>query len=300
MTTRAIQSAADTARLTLLEDCENKIKSAFRRGLEATCSIAKELHKIRKDELYTAASYTRFDEYLQFRARMDDRTFRRIVNVSQVITQLQQEGLQLPENETQAAELSRLDVRMRPTVWSDLLLKAEREEKQLTTEDVRRAVEIAEQAQPEAAQPRGGGGIEVQMEINESNGDQPVTKTAAKPQPPKTEEGVTILSEKGEAALNRIRKICGDLVAEAIEDGTKALTEREIKAWADCDDELMRSLTYYVIDRNWPLSKAVSFAQKEIQGTTDVDQLILIASARGGTCHVVFEKAEISVKLTGA
>jgi hypothetical protein len=53
------------------------------------------------------------------------------------------------------------------------------------------------------------------------------------------------------------------------------------------------------MDRNWPVSKAVSFATKDIQDSTDVQELILIASARGGTFRVTYDnRAKITVELT--
>lgn len=299
MTTRAL--SADTARKTALEDCENKIKSAFRRGLLATCDIAKELHKILKDELYTEVT-PEFTEYLTISLRMDLRTYRRIIAVSQTIAQLQHAGLELPANETQAAELARLKAPLRPKVWSDLLSRALREEKNgLTTEDVKHAVEAAEEA-AEALRPaeepaRSGGGIEVDMEDQDNGAAAPAAKKAKPP----VQEGEVVLTEKGEAALNRIRKICGDLIANAVASGTRAMTEREIRNWAEYDDAMMRLLVYYIVDQNWPLSKAVAFENKasKIEDSTDVHDLILIAAARGGSAQINYDnRARIVIELT--
>ena len=288
MTTRAL--SADTARNTAREDCENKIRMAFRRGLEATCAIAAQLHKIYKEELYTTITPD-FNEYIVDYLKIDIRTYRRIIAVSQTISQLQEAGLALPANETQAAELSRLDPSLRPTVWNDLMIRAEREEKTLTAEDVKHAVELAQAARPVTAP---AANIEVDME-DQDNGASPPAK---KPKPGAVQEGQLVLTEKGEAALNRIRKICGDEIADAIEQGTKALTEREIRNWAEYDDALMRTLVYYIVDRNWPLSKAVAFETRPIEDSTDVHELILIASARGGTARINYDnRARITIEL---
>lgn len=285
MTTRALST--DTARRTAREDSENKIRSAFRRGLLATCEIAKELHKIFEGELYSDVTKD-FNEYVTEYLRIDIRTYRRIIAVSQTIAQLQNAGLELPANETQAAELARLDAPLRPRVWNDLVIRAEREEKALTTDDVRRAVEIAEQLAPEPRKAE----VEVDMDLGDTNGDEPAKRK------PQAEEAVVVLSEKGEAALNRIRKVCGDEIADAIIDGTKAMTERDIRNWAEFDNEMMRQLVFFVFDQNYPLTKAVAFVSKEIDDSTDVGKLVLIASSRGGTASINYEnRARITIEI---
>jgi hypothetical protein len=292
MTTRAL--SADTARKTQLEDCEIKIRTAFRRGLEATCLIAKELHKIYRDELYTEKTAD-FSEYITEFLQIDLRTYRRIIAVSQTVQQLQDAGLALPANESQAAELSRLEPELRATVWNNLVIRAEGQDKILTTEDVKHAVEQAEAAQPVAAQAQAqeGGQVEIEMGDQENGQGPPARKKSP------AQEGVLVLTEKGEAALNRIRKICGAQIAQAIEEGTRAMTEREIRNWAEYDDQMMRNLTYYVIDKNWPLNKAVAFENKAIEDSTDVHELILIASARGGSAAINYEnRARIVIELT--
>jgi hypothetical protein len=295
MTTRAI--SADTARKTALEDSEMKIKSAFRRGLLATCEIAKELHKIYHQELYTVKTPD-FSEYVTTCLNINQTTYRRIIAVKQTVDQLQEDGLELPANESQAAELARLDPPLRSRVWNDLVIRAEREEKTLTLEDVRRAVEIATEVIPHeprrTSDPDATASVEVDMEMDDNNGSQPRKKAV--------QEGQLILTEKGEAALNRIRKVCGDEFATAIEDGTKAMTERDIKNWAEYDDAMMRQLVFFMFDQGYPLSKAVNFITREIDDSTDVRDLILIASSRGGSAQINFgNRAKITVELvTGA
>jgi hypothetical protein len=291
MTTKAL--SADTARRTALEDCELKIKSAFRRGLLATCEIAKELHKIFHGELYTVKTPD-FNEYVTDCLNINIVTFRRIVAVSQTIAQLQEAGLELPANETQAAELSRLQAPLRPQVWNDLVISAEREEKTLTVEDVRKAVDTAERIIPRSSRGPSDADVEVDMDLEDGNGSEPprAKKNAI------AQEAELILTEKGEAALNRIRKICGDEIADAIEEGTKALTERDIRNWAEFDPEMMRQLTFFVFDRNYPLNKAVTFINRPIDDSTDVSDLLLIASSRGGTAQLNCDnRAKITVEL---
>lgn len=287
MTTRAL--SADAARTAAREDCEQKIRAAFRRGLEATCQIAKELHKIFKGELYTDL-YSDFHTYVKEELHISPQTYHRIINVSQTVSQLQDAGLALPANQAQAEELSRLDATMRPKVWNDLLTRFEHEETALTADDVRDAVDsamVVDKVEPPA------GKVEIEMEL-EDNGSEPPALRALKP----VKEAELVLTEKGEAALNRIRKICGDVIADAIENGTRALTEREIRTWADLEDDMMRQLIFFVVDQKYPLSKAVTFINREISDSTDVHDLILIASARGGSAMINYDRAKIIIELS--
>jgi hypothetical protein len=263
-----------------------------------TCDIAKELGKILREELYLAKA-SEFDEYVTDVLGMDIRSARRIIKVHQTVHLLQQRGLALPANETQAAELSRLDPELQPRIWNELLIRFEREEKTLTTGDVRRAVEIAESQIPQIPQklPESSrGAVEVAME-DQDNGSE-----APKVPPPKKgaiQEAVLVLTEKGEAALNRIRKVCGKEVGDAIANGTKAMTERDIRNWADYDNDMMRQLLYFVFDLGYPVTRAINFLTREITDSTDVGDLILIASSRGGSAMVNFEgRAKIVVELT--
>jgi hypothetical protein len=271
-----------------LENCENNIQANLRRGLEATRAIAKELIKIQKEELYTAVGIEDFGAYLAERTPFDQRTFHRISMVGQTCAYLQEAGLQLPANETQIVELNRLEVNRRAEAWNALLIKSEKEEVPLTVEAIRAFVDkIA--AEPAKPAPPATGGIEVEM--GDSNGEEPKTK-------PKIQEGEIRLTEKGEAALARIRKVCGGAIADSIENGSNAMTEREIRGWADKDDSEMKSLVYYLIDQRWTLNKAVNFISKDIQPSTDVEDLLLIARARGGTASLNVEGAKITVEIT--
>lgn len=276
------------ARAAALEDCENKIRAAFRRGLQATCDIAKELGKIHREELYLGKT-SDFTEYVTDYLGIDIRSYRRIVAVSQTIAQLQEAGLKLPANQAQAEELSRLETSMRPQVWNNLILEAERLEKILTADDVRHAVEAGEQQTP---QPQiQDQGIEIDMDMGD-NGSSPKKSAQADAQ-----DAQLAYTEKGEAALQRIRSICGAEIADAILDGTRVLSERELRNWAEYDDAMMRSLVYFV-NQGWPLAKAVTFLNKSVEGSTDVDDLLMIAGSRGGSAIINYsDRARIIVEL---
>ena len=290
-TKRAI--TAGTARKVALEECLIRMKSAFRRGLEATCIIAKELHKIYREELYLEVTED-FNEFVTDYLNINIATYRRIIAVSQTVHQLQEAGLELPANETQVAELARLDPPIRARVWNELMIRAEKEDKVLTVEDIRRAVEVAEQAAL-TRDTRGSNDADhgVEVDLEDTNGNEP---PAAKKKAP-VQEAVLVLTEKGEAALSRVRKVCGEEIAEAIASGTKAMTERDLRNWAEYDNEMMRQLVFFVFDQNYPLTKAVNFISKGIDDSTDVHDLILIASSRGGTAMINHDRAKIVIEL---
>ena len=288
MTNRAL--SADTARATALEESETKIRSAFRRTLMSTCEIAKELHKILEGELYTLKTPD-FTEYVTDYLNINIVTYRRIVAVSQTVAQFRDAGLPLPENETIAAELSRLEAGLRPKVWNELVIQAERQEKTLTAEEGRRAVD----AVLTPIRPAITGGIEVDMDSGDNGTSAPA---ARKPKPQvQDQEAQLILTEKGEAALARIKKVCGKQIAEAITSGTLAMTERELRHWAEYDDEMMKTLVYYLVSLRWTLLKAVAFENREISESTDVHELLLLAYARSGLARVNYQKAKITVEL---
>lgn len=293
MSSRVI--SADT-RLATLEDCEHRIRSAARRGLEATCAIAKELIKINTEQLYELRNDT-FKDYVLEHHGMTDTTCRRIVNIAQTVNQFQNAGLALPANESQVAELARLEPEKRASVWSGLLaLEAKDPERKLTLEDVQVAIEQTEAvATPAPARsstsrskrassaPRDTG-IEVDMD----NGEEPREKKV-------TVAGI-VLTEKGEAALERIRKICGAQIAEAIETGNTPIEEKEIRLWAEQDADLMRTLIHYVTDQHWTVAKAISFEGKGVDDRTTVWRLILIARARGGRAVINYDGTKITVE----
>ena len=129
----------------------------------------------------------------------------------------------------------------------------------------------------------------------DANGEEP--PAPARKSKPQAQDAVLVLTEKGEAALSRVRKVCGEEIANAISSGTKAMTERDLRNWAEYDPEMMRQLVYFIFDQNYPLTKAVNFLARGIDDSTDVYDLILIASSRGGTAMINHDRAKITIEL---
>lgn len=297
MTQRDALTAADAARRTALEDCELRIHSALRRGLDATCEIAKQLDRILQGELFQARGLTDFRAYVTDFLPIDWRTCRRIVVIAETIERLKDAGLSLPLNETQAAELARLEPERRAAVWSRLISRFSADDRKLTVEAVRIAVDEDErqraQLKAETEKPRE---IEVAMEEDiGSDGEEPQPKKKTSPGPP---SAVRILTEKGEAALERIRRVCGDNVARDLASGRVALGERELRAWAELSEAAMRTLVYYVMDERWSVNKALAFEERGVRPETDVGELIWMAKARGGSALVNYDnQATIAITL---
>lgn len=291
--TTPIRLSADTRLLASLEDYEQKIKSAFRRGLEATCSIAAELGKIQAGKLYEQRGYATFGDYVRDHLGIARQTMERIISISETVDLLKKAGLALPMNETQAVELGRLEPDQRPHLWSGLLSEAERTEQILTAEDIRRAVDQFSIRRP----PQTGRRAPIEIEMTD-NGDEPPVKEKKVKGVVVPEVGL-VLTEKGEAALARIQKLCGPEVAQAIENGSLPLSEKEIKLWAEQDEPVVKALLMYVADLRWTVSKAIAFESQPMEADTDADTMITIARARGGTAILSFgDRARITVEIT--
>jgi hypothetical protein len=263
--------AKDEERKVQLEACENRIFSAFRRGLEATCDIGKELRTIEADTLYDVRGYQNLIPYAERELRMDERSVRRSMNILSVIERLEGSGVQLPSNESQLIELARLpDERVLP-VWERLVKTCDKKDVPITIFRVREAVNLDE----EPAKPARGG-VQANISLDET---EPLT-------------------EAGEKALARIRRICGEDIAKAIESGAVTLPEKALIKWAELKDQLMRNLVYYIIDQRWTVAQAIAYEEKKITGHSTLEDMILLARARGG--HVAIQHDEFLVTIERA
>jgi hypothetical protein len=264
--------AKDEERKVRLEACESRIFSAFRRGLEATCDIGKELRTIEAETLYDVRGYEELMPYAERELRMDERSVRRSMNILSVIERLEGSDIQLPSNESQLIELAKLpDERVLP-VWERLVKTCDKKDVPITIFRIREAVNLDE----EPAKPAPRGGVQANISLDET---EPLT-------------------EAGEKALARIRRICGEDIAKAIESGVVTLPEKALIKWAELKDQLMRNLVYYIIDQRWTVAQAIAYEDKKITGDSTLEDMILLARARGG--HVAIQHNEFLVTVDRA
>jgi hypothetical protein len=294
-------AGTDTARLVALEECEQKIFSAYRRGLEATCALAREFNKIERQELYRERGCESFEAYAQEYLRLDLRSVERTRAVARVIQVLQEAGLRPPANETQAAELARLEESKQPHIWQILLSAEESTDKPLTVSAVRKAVDNAAGLKDQAPSPARGVQTALDMESGgPSTGTQATTEQAPKKMTPlagaKLPERIS-LSELGEAALERIKRLCGKAVASAVESGNLPISERDLRKWADEEDTMVERLAHYINDLRWTVSKAIAFENADIDEGTSLQKLREMTIARQGRMRFELDDMKVSIEL---
>lgn len=286
-----ITEKEEEARRVLLETCEKKIFSAFRRGMEATRAIAKELITIDDQQLYLVGGYSSLQDYVDGRLNLSYRSATRLMDIQRTMDVLEEHKIErLPYNESQAAELSRLPVEMRPEIWTKTIEICEENQRDLTAYAVRSAVEATLQAirQNEAAKPKQPAprprarGVDIPLDDSgPGNGTEPEKRSP--------------FSEEGEKALDRIRRLCGDSVADSIENGTIQITENQVIRWAEEETDTVKNLAYYIVDLRWTFPRALNYEHRIVDGQTTIDELMTLTRARGG--HVSFHHADFRISI---
>jgi hypothetical protein len=288
MNQKALTTPENISRFALLEKLENNLKGAFRRGLEATRSMGQDLNRIKEEELYSERGYQSFNKYVEDFVQLPRSTVERLIIISQSARLIEDAGLRLPENESQVAELARLEPERQKTIWKLILDSFEEDE--ITAKTVRIAVEqeqrraaarVQEKEQKPAAT-RSGVKTALDGKEDDKEGEQraaAATKTAV---PDRIR-----LTQDGEEALDRIRELCGEVTAEGIEKGYVSISERDLIKWAGESDVAVRNLEHYIVDLRWSVRKALEYEDKIIDGESTLNQLIVLARARGG--RAIFE-----------
>ncbi len=265
----------DAEQLQALEECELKINNAWHKGIEASFVIGRELEKIRSQELFRALGYDSFHAYVK--ERQDPRSMRRQLAVLGTVQALKAANLPLPANESQVVELARLADETQPLVWKRLLTLRDKDpEKPITVGRVRAAVEFELAAKP------GRAGVKTSLDLA-GNGA--------------ADSSTIRLDEEGERALNRIRRLCGDPIADSIVRLNIVISERDLIKWSEQDDAMVKQLAYYIAQR-WSVTKALAFENRDLSGMTTVNDMIALASARGGTLEFKFQKTKITVEVS--
>lgn len=278
----------DEARSIALEECELKIKAAWKRGLEATVIIGNQLRRIAGEELYKARQneslksprpYTDFVEYVEHYLDYKRSTAYYLIKVAEGYTLLRDEfkvlQLPLPENESQVAELTRIEPEQRAHIWGRTVEICAQVEKPVTANRIRLVFEDEVPPEPSPGPAAQGGGVEVELD---GFGPEEQASVQASPPPPKTAS----YSEKGERALDKIGRLCGQAIQEAIEKLIVPVSERDLLKWAELDDNGIRNLTHYVIDQRWSVPDAIKYEAELVSGETTLSRLAHLCLARGG------------------
>jgi hypothetical protein len=292
MNQKALTTQEGPSRFALLQELESSITTAFRRGLNAAISMGNDFDQIREKELYRERSYESFGKYVEEHFGMSRQTAERLIGISRTARLIQDAGLMLPTSEAQIVELAKLEPERQKIIWK--LILDEFPEKEITTKIVRLAVEqeerrsqstskSSEEDEPKPAT-RGVATRGVQTALDMDNGQQDAAKDAPKqPTPTKTVvPGRITLTQEGEDALDRIRALCGDTTAEGIEKGNVSISERDLIKWAEQSDVVVRNLEHYICNLRWSVRKALEYEERIIDGESTLNQLIVLARARGG------------------
>lgn len=283
----------DKARLIRLEECEQKIMSAFRKGMEATEVIARELRTINEEELFRDKGCETFNAYILKYCRISVDTAQQMIAVSRTNDLLREAGLPLPANQSQAAELARLEPEQQAIVWQRLLEGERQTEMPLTASIVKKQVELAKNAAP--APPRSG----VSVTLNLGDGE---TKTKDNGAPKKMTPAAkvpakVVFTGEGEAALERVRRLCGDPVGNAIANGNLPISERDLLKWAEEDDDMVETLAHYISNLRWTVTQALKFESQTINEATTVGDLMKMAKARDGRYLFSTDYVKVAVEL---
>ncbi len=280
----------DKARLIQLEECEHRIMTAYRKGMEATEAIARELRTINDQELFRDRGCETFNIYVLKYCRISIDTAQEMIAVSRTNDRLRQAGLPLPANQSQSAELARLEAEQQPIVWQRLLNGEAQSEMPLTASIIKKQVDLAKSATPARS------GVSVTLNLGDepkadANGA-PKKSTPATKVPPRVK-----LSEKGEAALERIKRLCGEPVSNAIANGNLPISERDLLKWSEEDDPLVETLAHYISNLRWTVAQALKFEGLTINEATTVGDLMKLAQARGGRYLFETDYVRVAVEL---
>lgn len=290
----------DKEHMTLaLEECHNRITAALKRGLEAYKMLSRELHKIESESLFLVVAET-FDDWARKNLGFESRDIKRIHSIATSVTVLERAALELPSNEAQVMELGRLNPELQPVVWQKCLRINEIDGIPITSDNIRKVVdrEIASAKQPPPPpKPPIGKGVDAPLDLGDSQKAQAAaagSTSSAPAQPPKR----ITLTERGEKALSRLRTLCGDSLANALENGSLPLAERDIIRWGEeQDSQLVKNLVHYVSHLRWSLAKSLAYENQLVDSETTVDQLVTFARARSGRFATSHEDAKIIVEL---
>jgi hypothetical protein len=286
MTTKQLipEEESDPKRFLLLQECEKKIQDACRRTIKEIRIIGEQLHIIDDQELWRDRGCTSMSDYIDSQLPFDQSTGSRMMLYSQIADIFDENQLALPASEKQALELGKLrddegnlHEKAVVQVWQRIQDKCEKRGEPVTVFAVKQAVLDYEERHPDP-------GVEVNLEDGQDTASS-AAATAAATATPRIR-----LNERGELALDKITRLCGADVGQAIESGTVRISQPDLITWADQDDETIEHLVWYVIDNRWSVPKAIKYENRSVTGATTVDDFIQWCQSRGG--HAKFDYNE--------
>ena len=286
-----------------LEKCENDIKSSARKTTDEIAKMGAALYRIRQEELWPAKaeeldnSEDGWVNYVENYLGLDIYNAWRCIQVYQVSERLKGSGLMLPDNESQAIELSRAPEARQIPIWQSVVETSEEKDKSVTVRVIKAAVAADQREQQKAGKPisppKGG--------IPKASAAKGVTVTLSddddgeKEQP----ERPPRFSETGEAAIDKIRSVCGKPVAEAIYEGRLRIPQRDLIEWAEQEEQLIHTLAHYIVELRWTLKKAMQYEAELIHDQTTVTDLLLLTRARGGKYAFSFLDGRFTIQTGG-
>jgi hypothetical protein len=210
---------------------------------------------------------------------------------------LKENNMELPANETQVAALSRLEGPQQAIAWQRVQRLAEQRERPITADLVHEVVddyleklEVEQRPAKMAKEAPKSSLEEPDLDLGSDLSDEASASSKEAPALPSR----IVLTEQGEEALEKIRRHCGEAVADAIEHLRLPISERELINWANDDDP--NELAYYVADLRWSVSKAQGFVRQTVTGRTSVGHLVTLAMANKGIFETDAEGVRITVR----
>jgi hypothetical protein len=272
-----------------LAECELKIARASTDTVESIRIIGKELLKIEKEQLFEVMGKNDFREYVEHCLRIDYGLARSWMRASPVLEALKGQKLQLPYSQSQVIELIKIkDTETMMGLWRRILDYCDKEQVSASYDMVRGAVEkertktgerLTRARKPSAPAP----GITIDLgETQQPNGA--VVRES-------------VWSEEGEKALNRIRRFCGDPIADAVNVGNPKILERDLIAWSQAEPDMIKNLSYWIVIKRWTYRKAVLFEETAFNMSTTVETLRDVAKSRGGRAYAEIEDVKITVEV---
>jgi hypothetical protein len=297
------ETASEKERSLSLEKHESEIRRLSGRIEHDLIAVAQHLLAIRDQELYFDAGYDNFNKYCAERLHVDRETIRRRLIAAEVLKSLQESGLkELPDKESHLLALQAEEPEQRSDAWQEVLrIAEENEEQEITAALVDKIVQgrIADRGKQLLSPPPKmvkNGAKNALAEPNLDLGsDLPEPKQDGSKSFPETR---IRLSENGEYALATIRRLCGDTVANAIENGSLEISEKELILWSEYEDPTR--LVYWIVSYRYSVTKAIREDSKLVDGRTTVAHLFYLASVGGGHYETVIEYQSQNLRLVAA